>query len=201
MIEPIIILASGSKRRSEILSSCGIKHIVMPSSAHEIMPKKNNLLNILAENAELKARTVHEIIKYKSSRAVIIGADTLVSSGRKVIGKPRNKKDAVRILKSFSGRKIEVITALFVIDTHKDLSAKGFEKSLIRVKSIAPREINKYFTKLGPYDKAGGFSIEGAGSLIFDDITGSYFNILGLPMEKLARLFSKIGYSLLDFCR
>jgi septum formation protein len=57
----------------------------------------------------------------------------------------------------------------------------------------------KYFKLLGPYDKAGGFSIEGVGSLIFDNISGSYFNILGLPMIKLSKLFSEIGLDVLDF--
>ena len=72
---------------------------------------------------------------------------------------------------------------------------------MLRVKRIPSRDIDKYFKLLGPYDKAGGFSIEGVGSLVFDDITGSYFNVLGLPMGKLQELFLKLELDLLDYIR
>jgi len=80
-----------------------------------------------------------------------------------------------------------------------DKKASGYDKSDISVRPISDAEAEKYFRLLGPYDKAGGFSIEGVGSLIFDDIRGSYFNILGLPMIKLAELFRETGFDILDF--
>ena len=73
------------------------------------------------------------------------------------------------------------------------------KKTSLYIKEIVPKDIAKYFRLLGPYDKAGGFSIEGVGSIIFDDIRGSYFNVLGLPMGKLQELFRDIGLDLLDF--
>ncbi|MBU1888284.1 MAG: Maf family protein, partial [Candidatus Omnitrophica bacterium] len=79
--------------------------------------------------------------------------------------------------------------------------AAGWECSKIRVKKIRPQDISRYFKLLRPYDKAGGFSIEGAGSFIFDNIEGSYFNVLGLPMAKLYELFKKLGADLLDIVR
>ncbi|MFC1620664.1 Maf family protein [Candidatus Omnitrophota bacterium] len=184
-----IILASGSKRRSKILSSCRIKHRVIVSSAKESM--KGKLPSAVAiKNACLKAQSI-------KSSGYIIGADTVVLLGKSIIGKPRNAAHAKSMLKAMSGKTIAVYTGLCVIDTGNKKMVTGYERSEVKVKRIRPSEISRYFKLLGPYDKAGGFSIEGVGSFIFDDIKGSYFNVLGLPMAKLKELFEKLGVDIL----
>jgi len=195
-----IILASASKRRSEILTSCGIKHIVIPSNVKEIFPKKKHLVSSVVKNAERKVRSVFKSVQEKSENAIIIGADTLVALGSEVVGKPKSAEEAKKLLRKFSGSEIDVYTGLFVIDTQTVKSSSAHEKSSLHVKEIEERNIDKYFDKLGAFDKAGGFSIEGIGSFIFDNIKGSYFNILGLPMGRLNSLFSEIDLNLLDFC-
>lgn len=192
-----IILASASKRRSEILKSCGIPHRIVISNAKEILDNKIPISKIVETNAKIKAMAV--MPKYKN--AVIIGSDTLVAHNNDILGKPKDKKMARSMLSRFSGNQIEVYTGLCVIDTAVKKEASGVEISRILVKKLTNKEVKEYFELLGPYDKAGGFSIEGIGSMIFDNIEGSYFNILGLPMTKLKELFDEIGLDILDFVK
>jgi len=190
-----IILASASKRRSQILKSCGIKHEVMLSGVEEILEEGLHVADIVKRNAQLKAEKVAE----EAGDEVIIGADTLVAHGDDIIGKPSDAADAKEILRKFSGNDIEVYTGLCVIDVLTGKKATAVEMSELTVVPLTEDEVEGYFQLLGPYDKAGGFSIEGVGSLLFDNIRGSYFNILGLPMIKLKSLFKEVGLELLEF--
>ena len=97
-----------------------------------------------------------------------------------------------------SGKTVSVYTGLCVIDVKKGNLISDYEKSLVTVKKIKDKEIHGYFKLLGPYDKAGGFSIEGVGSFIFDNIKGSYFNVIGLPTAKLKEMFEKLGVDILN---
>lgn len=188
-----IILASASKRRSAILSSCGIKHRVVPSGAKEDIRISKLPHRVAMLNARMKAEKA--LRGFKSG--YIIGADTVVLLGNKIIGKPRNAQHAKKMLKEMSGKTISVWTGLCVINANTKKIISGYEKSKVRVKQIKETDIPRYFKLLGPYDKAGGFSIEGVGSFIFDDIKGSYFNVLGLPIAKLRELFNKLGIDIL----
>ena len=190
-----IILASASKRRSRILSDCGIKHRVVISDAEEIMDKSMNVPDIVKANADLKA----EKVKKAYSLSVIIAADTLVAHGDRIIGKPSDEDEARHILESFSGGKVDVFTGICGVDTETGNKALDADKSGIYVDPIDRDKLDRLFDLLGPYDKAGGFSIEGVGSMLFDNIEGSYFNILGLSMMKLKRMFAEVGLDILDF--
>ena len=188
-----IILASGSKRRHQILASCGIRHRVVPSNAAEYMYVSKLPEQVAMINARIKAETIAE----KNRSGFIIGADTVVLLGSKIIGKPGDAGHAKKMLREMSGRTIAVYTGLCVIDAAKRKALSDYEKSLVTVKKLASSDVSKYFKLLGPYDKAGGFSIEGPGSFIFDDIKGSYFNVLGLPTAKLQGMFKKLGVDIL----
>jgi septum formation protein len=190
-----IILASASERRSSILSSCGIPHKVVVSGAEENMHDEREVHDIVTENAQRKAEKVSE----NANGAVVIAADTLVVHGEDVLGKPGDENAARDMLRKFSGGEVGVCTGLCVIDSASGKRASGYAESSLSVVSLTGDEVEKYFRLLAPYDKAGGFSIEGIGSMLFDDIRGSYFNILGLPMMKLAELFKEIGLDILDF--
>ncbi|MBU1913127.1 MAG: septum formation protein Maf [Candidatus Omnitrophica bacterium] len=192
-----IILASSSKRRREILASCGIKHKVVPSNAIEYMTVSRLPKQVAMINARIKAEAVAK--KFKSG--YVIGADTVVLLGKKIIGKPKNARHAKKMLKEMSSKTISVYTGLCVIDVKKENLISDYEKSLVTVKKLKNKEIPAYFKLLGPYDKAGGFSIEGVGSFIFDDIKGSYFNVLGLPLARLKEMFEKLGVSILKEIR
>ena len=154
-------------------------------------PEYNTLFN-----ASLKAGVVAE----KLNRGFIIGADTVVLAGGRLIGKPRNKSEARRLLCGFSGKTIGVYTGLCVMDVAGGKQAKSVTFSEIRVKIITKKMMKRFIEVAGPFDKAGGFSIEGPGSFIFDDVRGSFYNILGLPMIELYRLFRKLKIDLFDYC-
>lgn len=190
-----IVLASASKRRSRILDECGIPHLITVSEYPEDHSEGEKVWDVVAHNAMKKS----EIVAAKTENAVVVGADTLVAYKDEVIGKPSDETEARELLRKFSGNHIEVYTGICIIDTVLNKKACGIEKSEIFVKEISEEETEKYFRLLGPYDKAGGFSIEGVGSIIFDDIRGSYFNILGLPMMKLAKVFNDIGLDIADY--
>ena len=189
-----IILASASKRRSNILKECGIPHRVVVSNVPEKMDYKRGARFSVLYNARAKAERVSA--KYKD--LLVIGADTVVLLGKRLIGKPKTTKEARALLKAFSGKTILVYTGLCVIDSKRGKSASGVDVSKVRVKKLSPEKIDKFIKIAGPHDKAGGFSIEGRGTFIFDNIEGSFYNILGLPMMKLDELFEKLGVDILS---
>ena len=188
-----IILASASKRRSKILEECGIPHRVVKSGVFEKMDRKKGAKFNVLHNARIKAEKIAG--RYKKS--IIIGADTVVLLGKRIIGKPKTRKEAKSLLRAFSGKTILVYTGLYVVDSKTGKSASAVDISSVRVRKLPREEINKFVKIAGPHDKAGGFSIEGPGALIFDNIKGSFYNVLGLPMIKLSELFRKIGVDLL----
>ena len=190
-----IILASASERRSRILTECGIAHDVVVSGAEEKEAESSTVSEIVQFNAVAKA----EAVVGKCPDSVVIGADTLVVHDDDVLGKPGDEDHARWMLKKFQGEKVEVYSGVCVINSSTGEKTAGYDKSELVVASLSDEEVEKLFRLLGPYDKAGGFSIEGVGSLLFDDIKGSYFNILGLSMMKLRQLFAEIGLDIADF--
>lgn len=195
MKKKLFILASASLRRSRILCECGIRHRVLLSRVLEVKGDGLDIAKTVKNNARNKASAVAA----KVNQGIILGVDTLVLLDRAVIGKPRNKQEAAVFLKKFSGKRIDVFSGLYIIDKYRKKNIAGWDRSSLWVKKIKTAEIPKYLKYLAPFDKAGGFSIEGIGALLFDRIRGSYFNILGLPVAKLAVLMERIGLDLLDF--
>ena len=183
-----IILASASKRRSKILKECGLPHKVVVSNVAEKMDRKRGARFSVLHNARLKAEKV--AAKYK--KGLIIGCDTVVLLGKRLIGKPKTRKEAKALLGAFSGRTILVYTGLTVIDAKSKKSESAVDISKVRVKKLSRGEIDKFVRIAGPHDKAGGFSIEGPGAFIFDNIEGSFYNVLGLSPMKLAELFKEV---------
>ncbi|MBL7084573.1 MAG: septum formation protein Maf [Candidatus Omnitrophica bacterium] len=206
-----IILASASKRRSKILKECGIPHRVVISNVPEKIDHKRGARFNVLRNARVKAEKIADryrqgfgITKYSrctakiaQSNFLVIGADTVVLSGKRLIGKPKTAKEARSLLGTFSGKTILVYTGLYVIDVKKGKSASGIDVSKVRVRRLSREKQDKFIKISGPYDKAGGFSIEGPGAFIFDNIEGSFYNVLGLPVMKLYKLFEKLGVDLL----
>ena len=190
-----IILASASKRRSKILKECGIPHRVVVSNAVEKMNHKRGAKFNVLHNARVKAEKIAGTPL--SGQGFVIGADTVVVLEKHLIGKPKTRKEARTLLNAFSGKTILVYTGLCVIDVKKGISASGIDLSKVHVKKLSRKKIDKFVKVAGPHDKAGGFSIEGPGAFIFDNIEGSFYNVLGLPMMKLNDLFEKLGVDLL----
>ena len=190
-----LILASASKRRLEILKSCGIRLKVAVSGVKERFHHQLHPKALVLHNSEVKARAVARKLK----SGIVLGCDTLVLFKSRPVGKPKNMQEAKKLLKRFSGNRLFVYTGMCLIDTQRKRQSSAVAKTQLWVKKISRNDFNRYLSLLGPYDKAGGFSIEGAGSILFDELKGSYFNVLGLPMNTLAELFKKIDLNILDF--
>lgn len=193
---PPIILASGSRRRSALLSMCRIPHEVVVSRIREVSGRAGlEARDVVLENAARKAADVVS----RTKRGIVIGADTVVFLGGRVIGKLRTRAQVKATLARLSRGVSYVYTGLAVIDASTGKRATGVVKTRIRMKRIAGKDLDRWLEHIGPYDKAGGFSIEGPGSVLFPRIEGCYFNIVGLPMSRLSDLVGKLGYNLLDY--
>lgn len=187
-----LVLASASERRKRILEECRIRFEAVPSGALE--ENGGEITEAVVRNARLKAERVSE-----KTGGVVLGADTLVLFEGESVGKPSGAREAGELLCRFSGRELKVYTGLYVVDAVSGGRGAGWEETDVRVREFGKEKTSMYLERLGPFDKAGGFSIEGPGALIFDDIRGSYYNVLGLPLAKLADVLLEAGFCIFSF--
>lgn len=189
-----IILASASPQRRKLLRLLGAKFTVRPSRVPEITRITTDCASLVKENALRKAEDVASRVK----EGVVIGADTVVLVGAKrIAGKPRDFKEARRILKLLFSRPQWVYTGIAVIDAQTGRRVVDYEKTKVFMLPLTDAEISRYHAKVNPFDKAGGFDIEGWGSIFIHRIEGCYSNVIGLPMAKLARMLKKVGIEIL----
>lgn len=188
----LIILASSSPRRKELLTQIGCKFKVVPSGAEEdnsiALPPEQVVIN----NAVAKAKDVADKL---TGNDVIIGADTIVVMQGKVYGKPINLADAKRMLSSLSGNVHTVYTGIAVIKNHEIWHE--FEKTTVKLSRLTSEEIDKYIATGEPMDKAGAYAIQGIATMFIEEIHGCYTNVVGLPLNRLANLCKKAGIKLL----
>lgn len=188
-----IILASASPRRSRILNEAGIDHEIIVSHAHEICePDKGPEYNV-RENSRIKARAIAET---KQDR-IIIGSDTIVYFEEEILGKPLTISEAEKTLFSYSEKSLEVYSGVCVINQETKKTAVGVCKTILHVRKMTKRLVHEICETLDPLDRAGSFSIEGAGAYLFDNIEGSFYNVLGLPLNTLYDTAEKTGLDLL----
>lgn len=189
-----IVLASGSVQRKKLLRQLGLKFTVKVSGSKEIQKIRTTPADLVMKNALLKARDVAT----KTKNAIVIGADTIVYIGNKrMILKPRSLKEAKRNLKILFSRPQWVYTGVAVIDAKTRRTVIDYEKTKVFMLSLTDKEIDRYYEKINPFDKAGGFDIEGWGSAFIDRIEGCYTNVIGLPMAKLTQMLKKVGIKIL----
>ena len=184
-----IILASKSKARRKLLRQAGLRFELATSKVVESRILKSSCSDLVVSNALAKAKDAAK--RFRS--AIVIGADTVVLSGDKVVGKPRDKKSAFKILKLLSGRPSWVYTGLAVIDIDNNKIYTAFEKTKVYMQRLNDSQIRNYFKKVSVLDKAGAFDIQGLGSIFIDRIEGCFYNVVGLPLAKLAKLLRKTG--------
>jgi septum formation protein len=169
----------------------------MVSGARETNPFGGDPKRVVIANAYRKAAEVSRRVK----NGIVIGADTMVLSDGRLIGKLKSRALVRRAMKWFQKDTIRVYTGLALIDAPGGRCVRGYAVSRLRMRRLRDDEIDRWLDRLEPLDKAGGFSIEGPGSLLFPHIEGCFYNILGLPMSKLDEMFRGLGYNLLDFMK
>ncbi len=184
-----IILASQSKARQKLLRQIGIKFQVAKPQAQESRKLKTNCADLVIQNALLKARDV--ACRFRSG--VVIAADTVVLSGKRIIGKPADMREAFKILKLLSAKPQWVYTGLAVVDIDNGKTIVDYEKTKIYMYKLTDKQIRNYFRKVSPLDKAGSFDIQGIGSIFIDRIEGCFYNVVGLPLAKLAKMLKEAG--------
>ncbi len=177
-----IILASQSPRRQFLMKELGLNYeIILKEGIEEVYPSNLKGEEIAIYLAELKAKAYTEEVKEKT---ILITADTIVWINNEVLGKPTDRADAVRILKLLSGNKHEVITGVCLKTLNKSHTFTSL--SSVFFKPLSDVEINYYLDNFKPYDKAGAYGIqEWIGYVAIERIEGSYFNVMGLPIQKL----------------
>ena len=184
-----IILASRSKARRKLLRDVGLKFTVSTSNVGEKRLIKTDCGDLVMENAMAKAVDVAG----RFSSGIVIAADTVVLVGKRIIGKPKSIKDAFRMLRLLSQKPQWVYSGIAVIDIDRNKKYSSFDQTKVYMYRLSEREIKNYFKRVSPLDKAGSFDIQGFGSVFIDRIEGCFYNVVGLPMAKLAKILKKTG--------
>ena len=191
-----LILASKSPRRYELLKQVGLDFEVIPSSVKEDFVQKESPADHVIRLAEAKARDVAR--QYPGHW--VIAADTVVYINGPILGKPKDREEAVEMLHRLSGREHWVLTGYSVCHLEKRKNDKEAVQTAVKVKGLTPGEIEWYVQTGEPFDKAGGYGIQGIGSFMIESIRGSYTNVVGLPLCELIQMLSRLGAITISEC-
>jgi septum formation protein len=193
----MLVLASASPRRQELLRNAGIAFIVHPANIPEV-PLSGESPRACAERlAREKARAVFR----QQPGKLVLGADTIVVIDAEILGKPRDQADAARMLRLLSGRTHEVITGVCLVGPLRTENQKletGFEDTrsettLVTMTALSDEELHSYIANGEPMDKAGAYAIQGMASRWIPRIDGDYFNVVGLPVALVQRMLQEHG--------
>lgn len=185
-----LILASASPRRAKLLTEAGIAFdIVTPEVDETFDPGISP-----AENAVRVALLKADSVSVRYPDFLTLAADTIVILDGEIMGKPEDEKRAREMLARLSGREHEVITGMAIVHIGSQIRWSVSESSMVRLAEISSAEIEKYVSEGEPMDKAGGYAIQGGAKRWVVRHTGSYTNIIGLPMEALKEAFDELGF-------
>lgn len=191
-----IYLASNSKARKELLKSLGLKFKVLPGEVKERRSAQGiSYAKLVKLNALKKALDAGRKVK----SGVIIAADTIMVQGKRIFGKPKSLKDAKIMLKATAAKPQAVYTGLAVLDKDSGRVLVDYEKTIVYMDKLKDEDIDAYFKKVSPMDKAGSFDIQGKGALFVRKINGCFYNVVGLPLRKLYTMLKKLDIKLCLF--
>jgi septum formation protein len=186
---PLVILASGSPRRSELLHQIGVPHEIVPAHIPEQHRAGESAAQCALRLASEKALAV-------PSRAAlpVVGADTIVVIDGLLLGKPRDREQALEMLARLSGRTHEVLSAVAV--AHLSEVRSALARSEVSFRKLARAECEAYWDSGEPRDKAGAYAIQGLGAVFIEALQGSYSGVMGLPLFETAQLLAAAGVPL-----
>jgi len=180
-MNPPLILASASPRRAELLRQLGLRFQVVTSEAAEYAHEHLSPLELCQLNAHRKARTVAK----RFPDTVVIAADTLVFLEDEILGKPTSLDEARRMLERLQGRTHQVVTGVVLVRWRAHRERVFAVSTDVRFRALTSNQIRDYLARLNPLDKAGAYAVQEHGELIIEEISGSYTNVVGLPMERV----------------
>ena len=178
---PPLILASASPRRAELLRLLATDFKILPGTVEEVSHDHLTPLEVCQLNAHRKARAVAK----KIPDALVLGADTLVFLDNEILGKPQNFKTAEKMLGKLQGRTHQVVTGVCLMHLRSHRERIFAVSTDVLFHPLTKKQIRDYLKKIQPLDKAGAYAIQDAGELIVSEISGSFSNVVGLPVEKL----------------
>jgi septum formation protein len=186
-IEPPLILASASPRRRDLLTRAGVSFEVRPADIVED-PQRGELPEAFARRlAREKAQAVAAKVG-ATPRRLVLGADTIVVVGERILGKPRDAEHAVALLRQLVGREHEVITAIAIVDSVGDVAQDRAVVSRVQMRDADESELRSYVATGEPLDKAGAYALQGEGRRFVTRVIGSESNVIGLPLEETLAL-------------
>lgn len=188
MAQRKIILASRSEARKRLLQTLGLTFTVIVPHVRE-RRRGSSYRSLVVENARRKAQSVVRGVRDE----VIISADTLVVSGKKIIGKPKTPHGAEKMLTLLCSAPCRVYSGIVLLDSLNGKVLTGWEKTKVYMSSLTDAQIKRYIRRTAPFDKAGGFDIGGPAAAFIDRIEGCYSNVVGLPLAHLSRLLRQAG--------
>jgi septum formation protein len=193
MTQPIsknapLLLASASPRRKQILRQMGIPFRTLTSRIRE-----DHLSPDPRRHARLLAQAKAQAVLQKSLDTWILGADTIVVLGRVVLGKPRDQGEAFSMLRQLSGKEHRVITGFCLLTPEAKTAHSEAVVTRVRFKALTKQEILGYIATGEPFGKAGSYAIQGIGAFLVQGITGSYTNVVGLPLCALVKALLATG--------
>ncbi|MBI4591680.1 MAG: septum formation protein Maf [Candidatus Rokubacteria bacterium] len=183
-----LVLASASPRREDLLRQLGVSFEVLPSDVAEQWPP-GTPREAVTGLALAKARSV----RGRVGTAVVLGADTAVVLEGQVFGKPRDPEDARGMLRQLRGREHEVITGVALVEAPAGREAATAVVSRVRMRAYDEAEMEAYIASGEPFDKAGAYAVQGAGSALVAAVQGCYTNVVGLPLTTTRRLLEAWG--------
>lgn len=191
-----IILASASPRRKELLEQIGVVCTVMPSKKEEVITKTNPI-EVVEELSFIKASDIAGQVKEES---IIIGADTIVVYKNQILGKPKDKEHAFKMIKELQGNVHQVYTGVSLIIKPEKKQEKIITCSVetkVGICSMTDEQIYRYIDTKEPLDKAGAYAIQGKFAIYINHLDGDYYNVVGLPISKIYEMLWKEG---IDIC-
>ena len=187
-----LILASTSPRRAEILRNAGIAFSVMSSAVDETPFPEESPQQLVERLAHAKAGLV---AARAVGPAIVIAADTVVVLEKRILGKPRSTDDARQMLEQLSGRTHSVLTGVCMIRLPDAERREFTETTLVHFGKLSSEDISRYLATEEPYDKAGGYAVQGRAGRYIPRVEGCYFNIVGLPLARLIAELYELGWS------
>ena len=176
------ILASASPRRKELLEKIGLPFTVQPAKGEERITQKSPAAVVM----ELSRQKAEEIAAAQTEDCIIIGADTVVAKGEKIMGKPKDAADAKQMLRSIADDCHQVYTGVTLIRTGAHPQSVAFqEKTDVFLYPISDAELDAYIASGDPMDKAGAYGIQGDFAIYVKRIAGDYYNVVGLPIGRV----------------
>jgi septum formation protein len=186
-----LVLASASPRRAHLLAAANCPFHVAPAQIAEVAPPYLTPVETVLLNARAKA----EEVAARFPDDVVLGADTLVAFNGKIFGKPSTVDDAFAMLRRLNGRTHEVFSGVWLVHRAGRHSIGAVERTRVHFHRLSERKLRDYLSRIGPLDKAGAYAAQDDRGELIKAVEGSFSNVIGLPMEKVAELLAGFGFT------